>query len=80
MASCAVLYLTGMRRVLLEQVMSASAMVIFCMREPVMFHSVVLFTRLPGEPGLYGWHLLYSAPSSGVSNLQLLYIIQGYHK
>ena len=49
--------------------MSSSAREIFCMREPVMFQTVVVFTKLPGEEELYGWHVVYSEHSSGVSSL-----------
>ena len=51
MASSTVLYLTGMRRVLLVQKMSDCFRVIFLMREPVMFQEVEWLTRFPGGVG-----------------------------
>ena len=51
MASSTVLYLTGIRRVLLVQNTSDCCRVIFLMRDPVMFQGVVWFIRLPGGVG-----------------------------
>ena len=51
MASSTVLYLTGIRRVLLVQKTSDCCRVIFLMRDPVMFQGVVWFIRLPGGVG-----------------------------
>ena len=51
MASWAVLYLTGIRRVLLVQKMSDSVREIFLMSEPVMFHTVLSLIRFPDGVG-----------------------------
>ena len=70
MASCAVLYLTGMRSVLLVQKMSDSVKEIFLMSEPVMFHTVLSLIRLPDGVGTYVKQLVNSSPSCSVNILK----------
>ena len=72
MASCTVLYLTGIKSVLLVQKMSDSVRAIFLMRDPVMFHWVVSLIRSPDGVGTYVRQLVKSDPSCSVNILKYL--------